>query len=300
MAASKKLHNSKTPRFRSSCTNCGRKLAREKLIEIYYPLLKKSAFHCQECMSANADHLHFDLRQKEPYLIELFSGSKTVSKVAQSHGFKTFTVDIESKFSPSLVSDISKMRFDQLPRPSSCAIIWASLPCTFYSILNISTHWQKITYAHRKYFYLPKTAEAIKALQLLEKTLWLIRKVNPLYYFIENPRGALRHMAPIRAVPFRHSITYSDFGLDVYKPTDIFTNCPFLQLPQLSRTLDRSFSLKIADMNSAYERSIVPERLIESIIQQITSHHPGLNLNSQSSGPSISFFHLNNKQSCKI
>lgn len=284
----KELDKTSAP-ARSYCTKCGRKLARKKLVEIYYPLLKKSAFHCQECMSVNADNLHFDLRQKEPYLIELFSGSKTVSKVAQSFGFRTFSVDIESKFFPSLVADISKLRVDQIPHPDSCAILWASLPCTFFSVLNIAYHWEKITYAHRKYFYVPRSVQAKKALQLLEKTLWLIRAINPLYYFLENPRGALRHMPSIRTVPFRHTVSYSDYGMDLYKPTDLFTNCPFIELTQLRRYQVRSYSQKISSMSSAFTRSIVPEQLIKSLILQILNHHPGLKSNSPLSTPSFSF-----------
>lgn len=258
---------------RSYCTCCGRKYYRADLVEVYYKLLKKTAFHCHKCMSANADNLQLKLRDKEPYLLELFSGSKTVASIAGSMYFKTFTIDIESKFSPSLVCDISKLSLQQVPNREKIMIIWASLPCTFYSILNISKHWKRLTFAHRKYYYIPASIQARQAIQLLEKTLWLIRKINPVYFFIENPRGALRHMPQMSAVPFLHSISYSSYGAEVYKPTDIFTNCPFLQLKEITRNPGQSFAKQITQMNSAFERSIVPAALIQDILTQIKKHH---------------------------
>ena len=224
-------------------------------------------------MSANADNLQYNLREKEPYLIELFSGSKTISNTAESLGFKTFNIDIEEKFAPGLVADISKLKLNQIPSSDKALLVWASVPCTYYSILTSKNHWDKLTYSHRKYYYIPKTKEARSAIRLLEKTLWLIRKINPVYFFIENPRGALRHMPQMQAIPFLHSISYSDFGMDIYKPTDIFTNCPFLELKQITRTEDKKFGNQVCKMNNAYERSKVPGQLIESILNQIKKHH---------------------------
>ena len=272
---------------RNYCTCCRRKFNRSKLVEVYYNLLRKSAFHCQQCLSANADNLHFKIGDKEPYLIELFSGSKTVSKSAESFCFKTFSVDYEEKFRPSLVSDMFKIRLDQFPAREKCFIVWASLPCTYFSVLNIAYHWEKITYSHRKYFYVPVTQEAKRAVQLLEKTLWLIRNINPVFFFIENPRGALRHMPQVQTVPFMHSVSYADFGMPVYKPTDLFTNCPFLSFPPVTKQPGKKFDSQICDMSNAFARSVVPEKLIESILRQILRRYPVMNSNTLLSQASL-------------
>jgi hypothetical protein len=241
--------------------------------KVYYPLLKKDAWHCQLCMSTIKDNLHFKNDNKERYLLELFSGSKTVSNTAESLNYKTFTVDLESKYNPDLSINISKLKLNQIPGLKKIYIVWASIPCTQYSILNLANHWDKLTYNHRKYYYIPKTPEAWSAIQLLEKTIWLIKKINPTYYFIENPRGALRHMPQINFAPIRHEISYSDFGMDIYKPTDIFTNCNFLKLPKLRSCVGISLPGSVTKMNSAYERSIVPSGLIKEILNQIDFHH---------------------------
>jgi len=259
--------------LRSYCTCCGIKQYRAQMKLVYYKLLKKHAWHCHKCLSVNADNLHFSLKEKQPYLIELFSGSKTVSTTANSLGFKSFTVDIEDKYNPDLVADIQNLKVNLLPGSASAFIIWASVPCTFYTILNIENHWQKLTYASRKYYYIPKTQAARSAIRLLEKTLYIIRKINPVYFFIENPRGALRHMPQMKAVPFLHTVSYNDYGLNIYKPTDIFTNCPFLQLCELKTSVGRKFNSSVLDLATSFERSKVPAQLIESIISQIKTHH---------------------------
>lgn len=258
---------------RSYCTCCGIKQYRSLMKLVYYKLLKKHAWHCLKCLSLNADNLHFNLKEKEPYLIELFSGSKTVSNTANSLGFKSFTVDIEPTFCPDLVADIQNLKVNLLPGSAGAFIVWASVPCTFYSILNIENHWEKLTYANRKYYYIPKTQEARSAVRLLEKTLYIIRKINPVYFFIENPRGALRHMPQMASVPHLHTVSYNDYGLDIYKPTDIFTNCPFLQLCELKTAVGRKFSRTVLQMPNSFERSKVPGQLIESILSQIKTHH---------------------------
>lgn len=270
---SKVKKNQKPLEERSYCTSCNGKFYRKNMVKVYYKLLKKSAFHCQKCMSTSTDNLQFNFREKEPYFLELFSGSKTVSTTAQEYGFKTFTIDIEEKFSPDLIADVSKLSLKQIPEYKKIFIVWASVPCTYYSILNLANHWDKLPYSFRKYYYIPKTREARSAVRLLEKTLWLIRKINPVYFFIENPRGALRHMPQMSSIPFVHTVSYNDYGLEIYKPTDIFTNCPFLNLTPITHSKNYNITSSVVNMSNPYHRSIVPENLIRSILSQIISHH---------------------------
>lgn len=227
-------------------------------------------------MSSLADNLHFIPNKKDRYFVEFFSGSKTISNVAESeYNYKTFTVDIEEKFSPALCTDISKMQLNQVPDRNKVFLLWASVPCTWFTILNIKDHWERITYNHRQYYYIPKTNAARKAIQLLEKTIWLIKKINPVYYVIENPRGALRHMPQINFSPFRYTVSYADFGADVYKPTDLFTNISFLQLPKIKTAIGQTFLSSVQDQKNDYERSIVPPGLVREILKQIDAAHYG-------------------------
>jgi site-specific DNA-cytosine methylase len=221
-------------------------------------------------MSIVADNLQQKNDHKERYFLELFSGSKQITNVAKAEfNYKTFTIDFEPKFKPDLTMDILKLPLKKIPHYNKINVVWASVPCTWFSILNIKDHWNKLTYSHRQYYYIPKSPEAIKAVQILEKTIWVIKKINPQYWFIENPRGALRHMPQMNFAPFLYTVSYNDFGAGIYKPTDIFTNHPALKFPKLKTAVGRKFENSIAGMNNSFERSKVPAELIQSILNQI-------------------------------
>jgi hypothetical protein len=254
---------------RSYCTCCGGKFYTRSMVRVYYNLLKKTAMHCRKCMSAYADNLYNLPEQKDRYLIELFSGSKSVTYAAQAKGYKTFCVDIEKDFAPDLQANILDLTLKQVPYFNRCSFLWASVPCTTYSVMSLAKHWKKRNIAHRRYVYEPVTRDAVNATKILAKTLWLIEKINPLYYVIENPRGALRHFTGVQSIPFRSTVSYSDYSMEIYKPTDLFHNMPFLKLHELKGSAGRVFSQSIAGMSNAFERSKVPSDLINSILEQI-------------------------------
>lgn len=259
---------------RRYCTCCNTKQYTDKMQYVYYKLLRKWAWHCNNCLSAIQDNLQFVPGYKQKYLMELFSGSKTVSTIAESkYQYKTFSVDIEEKFQPALCKDIMKIKLADIPDSKRIFFVWASIPCLPYTVLNIKRYWHKITYSHRYYYYFPKINEAKEAIQLLEKTLWLIKTINPVYYIIENPRGGMRHMPQMNFAPFRYTVSYNDFDSDVYKPTDLFTNCNFLRFPQLRSSVGRKFAASITKMKDSYERSIVPPGLVTEILKQIENVH---------------------------
>ena len=269
------LHRSVVTRSaeRVVCTCCGSKQKRSSMVSVYYNLLKKSAWHCQKCMSVYQDNLYHFEHSKSKYFIEFFSGSRTVTKVFQEYAFKTFSSDIDPALKPDFACDILKLSLKDIPCLNDVFFIWASVPCTTYSVLSLSRHWKKHTYAHRKYYYDPISKDAKQAIKILHKTLWLIEQINPVYYIIENPRGALRHMLPMQKIPFRYTVSYNDFKAGVYKPTDLFHNIPFLELPQLKTSVGAHFEKQISSMYNAFERSVVPEALVRSIVSQVCRHH---------------------------
>lgn len=255
---------------RHYCTSCNTRQYADRMKQVNYTLLKKSAWHCIECLSATGDNLHRFEGSKDRYLVEFFSGSKTVAKIAQADfNYRTFTVDISAALQPDLSADILDLRRQDIPDAGRVSLLWASIPCTTYSVMSLGHHWKKIVTGYRKYFYYPVSDDAKEAVRILGKTLQLIREINPDYFVIENPRGALRHMPQMKTIPYRHTVSYEDFGLEVYKPTDLFTNIPGLQFPQLRGAMGRKFAANIVDMQTAYERSIVPPALIQSILSQL-------------------------------
>ena len=146
--------------------------------------------------------------------IELFCGTKSFSKVAKRKGYKTFTVDIEAKFKPSICIDI--LNLDPKTLPQKPFILWASPPCTAFSVASIYHYWKNGR---------PKSYKTYIGLAIIKKTLEIIEEIKPTYWFIENPRGMMRNQEFMKRLPKRNTVTYCQYGFNVQKPTDIFTNC---------------------------------------------------------------------------
>jgi len=146
--------------------------------------------------------------------LELFSGTKSFSKVADQFGFETFTIDNDKSLSPDLCKNILDVGVEDLPYVPD--IIWASPPCTCFSVASIGKSWCG--------YYCPSKVETALSIAYVLKTIELIKKLNPTYFFIENPRGVLRRMRFMDQFP-RNTITYCQYGDTRMKPTDIWTNC---------------------------------------------------------------------------
>ena len=236
--------------------------------EVTYPLLRRSGWHCLKCMSAVADAGKERSSTGKSLFIELFSGSGHVAAAARTAGFETITIDIEEDKKPDICIDIINLRNSALPGRAD--VVWASIPCTVYSTLSIATHWRKISIGYRQYQYIPQTPKSIEAIRILNKTIRLIRKLKPTYYFIENPRGALRHFPQMLLVPYRKTISYHDYGFEYYKPTDIFTNCPHFNPKRIKTAVNRKFEKELMDVGTAAERAIIPPNLILEVVSCVS------------------------------
>jgi len=172
--------------------------------------------------------------------------------------------------------------FDVNNVPFMPDIIWASPPCTTYSIAAISHHrdGQK-----------PRTPFAKKSDRMIAKVHDIIDHfiaINPdLVYFIENPRGMLRKMDFMQRHE-RRCVTYCQYGDKRMKPTDIWTNhafslfnpngwiprkqcyngnihCHHEDAPRGSRTGTQG-------LKGNYQRSKIPNELCLEILQSTTNY----------------------------
>ena len=151
--------------------------------------------------------------KKEPLkLLELFAGSRSVGKVAEELGIEVFSVDVKPFDGIDLVIDIENLSPKMIPFQPD--IIWASPPCTTYSMAGISHH--------RKGKDEPISDFAKKSDRLVINTLRICRESGAIYY-IENPRAMLRKM-DFMADLERACVSYCQYGDDRMKPTDIWTN----------------------------------------------------------------------------
>lgn len=201
--------------------------------------------------------------------IELFSGTKSFSKVMQANGYATLTIDNEIKLDPDICCDILKL---EIPK-QHFDILWASPPCQGFSVAVIGRNWNKD--------YTPKTASAELAMKLAQKTIELIKELKPRYFFIENPRGMLRKMPFMEEFlkeqnAIRHTISYCQYGDTRMKPTDIWTNAHFWKPKPICKpksachiSAPRGSRTGTQGLKNAKDRGVIPEALFEEIISQL-------------------------------
>jgi len=145
-------------------------------------------------------------------ILELFAGSRSIGKAAESLGHDVFSSDLNDFEGINYVVDILNFDIDRIPfKPD---VIWASPPCTTYSIAAISHHRPKNK---------PLSEFAIKSDLIVKKTLEIIKKLKPKYWYIENPRGMLRKQNFMIGLP-KTTVWYCVYGDVRAKPTDIWTN----------------------------------------------------------------------------
>ncbi len=73
--------------------------------------------------------------------LELFAGSRSFSKVAEKLGHNVYTTDNQNFENIDQVCDIFDFDLDKLPYEPE--LIWASPPCTSFSVASIGRHWNK-------------------------------------------------------------------------------------------------------------------------------------------------------------
>ena len=107
-------------------------------------------------------------------VLELFAGSRSFSKVAEEMGMETFTTDFKPFDKIDYVVNI--LDFDINKVPFKPDVIWASPPCTYFSVASIGHHWNKD--------HTPKTEQAKLGVKIVQKTLDIINFLKPDYFFV--------------------------------------------------------------------------------------------------------------------
>ena len=195
-------------------------------------------------------------------ILELFSGTESFSKIARERGHEVFTIDMDRSFNPSLCKDILDVEIKDIPfKPD---IIWASPPCTCFSVASIGSSWIGN--------YHPKRVETALGMAYVLKALKLIKQLEPKFWFIENPRGVLRKMAFMENLP-RRTLTYCQYGEKRMKPTDIWTNSTWIPKPMCKNgdschvAAPRGSKTGTQGLKNSIERSRIPRELCLEIIK---------------------------------
>lgn len=203
-------------------------------------------------------------------VLELFAGTRSIGKAFESRGHEVFSVEWDKSFEDiDLHIDIydltAKMVLEKFGKPD---VIWASPDCSSYSIAAISHHRTKEENGNLS----PKSEYAKFCDRVNQHTLNLILALMPKYWFIENPRGALRKMDFMHGLP-RYSVTYCQYGDTRMKPTDIWTNHPNPKFKPMCKNGDpchisapRGAKTGTQGLKGSKERAIIPPLLCEHIV----------------------------------
>lgn len=198
-------------------------------------------------------------------VLELYAGSRSVGKVAERRGHSVFSSDLIDFGGIDYVVDV--LQFDQKKVPFTPDVIWASPPCTGFSVAAIGHHW-----GGGKGAYIPKTDTARLGILLLEKTLEIISQYPSALFFIENPRGLMRKMPQLAGID-RRTVTYCQYGDSRMKPTDIWTNSQLWHPHPMCKNGDpchdaapRGARTGTQGIKGAYARSQIPEQLCEEVL----------------------------------
>jgi hypothetical protein len=203
-------------------------------------------------------------------ILELFAGSRSVGKTAESLSMQVFSTEIKKFERIDLPKDIRKIKYADIPFIPD--VIWASPPCTSFSILSCRYHWIK-----EEDIFTPKTQTGKDGIALVRKTMRIIRyyqKLNPhLIWYIENPRGLLRKLSPMKNILIRHTVTYCQYGDRHMKPTDIWTNNPAWKPKMMCKngmpchkSCPRGSSTGLLELKNSYERSKIPPELCKEVL----------------------------------
>ena len=116
-----------------------------------------------------------------PRLLELFCGAKSVGRAFEAAGWEVVSLDIVSKFEPTILCDIRS--WDYTTFPGHFDMVWASPACTEYS--------RALTTRPRR--LLEGDALVLSAFEI-------IAHFDPLMWVIENPATGLLKTRPFMAL----------------------------------------------------------------------------------------------------
>lgn len=213
-------------------------------------------------------------------VLELFAGTRSISKAFERKNAErerereqhiTYSIEWDKGFEKiSLYADISKVTAEQIielfGKPD---VIWASPDCTTYSIAGISHHRKKSENGSLE----PVSDYAKFCDEVNKHVLQLIDELNPMFWFIENPRGDMRKMDFMKYLP-RYTVTYCQYGDKRMKPTDIWTNhpCPKFKPPckngdPCHEAAPRGSKTGTQGLKGHIERSKIPDRLCDHVAE---------------------------------
>ena len=164
-------------------------------------------------------------------VLELFSGTETISNAFRKRGCECFTVDWNEIFPSSLHCNIANLKTEDLPEEFQHPdIIYAAPDHKTYSLSAIQKHRKKDP---KTGALEPISEDAINADNASIRMVELIKEMQPKIWWIEAPRACFQKMPWMKPLEkYKHVITYCRYMQELPKEarkqrvTNIWTNIP--------------------------------------------------------------------------
>ena len=155
-------------------------------------------------------------------IFDFFSGTGSSTQAFKDAGHTVISFEIDEFFEATEHVDVFNLNaIDLITKYGQPDFIWASPPCTAFSVASMGHHWGGGIRA-----YEPKTEAAKVSQDLVAHTVKLIKDLNPTKgWLMENPRGMLRKLPVVAGLP-RTTVTYCQYGDGRMKPTDLWGVVP--------------------------------------------------------------------------
>lgn len=202
------------------------------------------------------------------HALDLFAGTGSATKAFEEHpDWEVTKVELNERFEADMHEDVSDLEPKDFDKDFD--FIWASPPCTKFSVAAIGHHWDKTNDN-----YYPEKKECVESVSLVYQTLYLMNQLNPEYWVLENPRAMLRKIIGMPA----GTVTYCQYGDSRMKPTDLWGRLPeSFEFKSCSNGADchdsapRGSQTGTQGMDNAEERATVPYGLSKAIVDAVES-----------------------------